>query len=300
VVVVLGVIAILATLLLVGLQSARESARRTACINNLRQIGVAILRFESRNGGELPRGIDDRGYSFLVSILPDLESEPLYNSINFQLGNGMFVNLVNSTASGNRIATYTCPSETPPPGLTSWTNYAGNRGVGYQVRERYTGPLGGSCLGAFYLRDIRDGTSSTALAAESMVGTFYDKTRHPVRTVFDTPYLPLPQQHAEFIQACANLDPAQAKLNAQRKGHDWMHGEFGRSLYNHDVRPNGHTCNNGGLVQHGAWTASSQHPGGTNLVYADGHVVFMRTNTSLAIWHAIGSMNGGEALADPY
>jgi prepilin-type processing-associated H-X9-DG protein len=300
VVVVLGVIAILAALLLVGIQSAREGARRTACINNLRQIGVAILRFESRNGGELPRGIDDRGYSFLVSILPDLESEPLYNSINFQLGNGMFVNLANTTATGNRIATYTCPAETPPAWLPSWTNYAGNRGVGYQVRERYNGPLGGSFLGAFHLRDIRDGTSSTALASEWMIGTPDDQTRHPVRTVFWAPEFFLSDQHKAFLQSCGGVDPARTQLNVQRKGYEWQHGEFGRSLYNHDMPINGHTCTNGSLVQHGAWTASSQHRGGSNLVYADGHVVFMRASTSLAIWHAIGSMNGGEALADPY
>ena len=53
--VVIAIIGILVALLLPAVQSARESARRTACVSNLRQIGLAALNFESANG-HLPTG----------------------------------------------------------------------------------------------------------------------------------------------------------------------------------------------------------------------------------------------------
>lgn len=299
VLVLILIVAILAALVAVGVQSSREAARRALCLNNLKQIATASLNFAARHNGSLPPGINDRGYSFLVSILPDLEEEPRYSSLNFELGNGMFIHRANSTASTTRISTYTCPSETlVPPGGISWTNYAGNRGVAYQIHERYNGPLGGTYSATVKLRNIGDGTSMTALSAEWMIGTPNQDTRHPVRSVFWAEEFFLPDQYEAFLQACAGVNVAEANLSVQRKGYDWMHGELGRSLYNHDMPINGHTCTNGSLVQHGAWTASSAHPGGANVVFVDGHVKFIRDSVSLRIWHAIGTMDGKEVVTD--
>jgi prepilin-type processing-associated H-X9-DG protein len=92
------------------------------------------------------------------------------------------------------------------------------------------------------------------------------------------------------------LDVGKAQLSVQRKGYTWMHGELGRTLYNHCLGVNDHTCTNGGLVQHGAWTAGSLHSGGANVVFVDGHVSFIRQEMDLSVWHAIGSMDGNEIV----
>jgi prepilin-type processing-associated H-X9-DG protein len=51
-----------------------------------------------------------------------------------------------------------------------------------------------------------------------------------------------------------------------------------------------------GWVQYGAYSASSRHSGGANLLYADGHVRFTTENVNIDTWRAIGTRNGGEVV----
>ncbi|MFO0959230.1 MAG: DUF1559 domain-containing protein [Isosphaeraceae bacterium] len=299
--VVIGLVALLAGLVLVAVQSSREAARRVACLNNLKQIGAASLAFAARSEDSLPPGIDARGYSFLVNILPDLDAGNMYQALNFSLGNGMFLNLANLTVASQGVAAYNCPSETLRPNSgVGWTCYAGNRGVRCQVVAGYNGPLAGTFSPTVKLRDVTDGTSTTALAAEWMLGLpIGSKTRHPIRTVFETSeHKDEPGQYEESLRDCNGLDVATARLSVQRKGYDWYHGELGRSLYNHDIGINGHTCTNGGGVQVGGWAASGAHSRGAHVAFVDGHARFVRDRIAISVWHAMGSMNGGEAI-DP-
>ena len=92
--VVIAIIAVLIALLLPALQSAREQARRSACTNNLKQIGVAIANYATRHG-TLPPGYQSiysaefqreigPGWSWASMILPDLEQQPLHDAIQFE------------------------------------------------------------------------------------------------------------------------------------------------------------------------------------------------------------------------
>ncbi len=154
--VVISIIAVLIALLLPAVQSAREAARRASCVNNLKQITLAVLSYESANG-TLPIGailnqdanysytcaLQDFGYSLFALILPNMEQTTIYNSINFLFPPGGHAYLgqdqgaINNTGMTSHINSYVCPSDFPqmpfPISVTtigySQTSYAGSAGT---------------------------------------------------------------------------------------------------------------------------------------------------------------------------
>ena len=114
--VVIAIIGVLIALLLPAVQAAREAARKASCKNNLRQLGLAVLNYESTNG-ELPPGYEYlagdegnvRGYSWASRILPYLEQRALYDRIDF---NKPVFDDVNIEARIQSIPTLLCPTDT--------------------------------------------------------------------------------------------------------------------------------------------------------------------------------------------
>jgi prepilin-type N-terminal cleavage/methylation domain-containing protein/prepilin-type processing-associated H-X9-DG protein len=125
--VVISIIAVLIALLLPAVQAAREAARRAQCVNNLKQIGVALFNYESSVGAFPPGYIDYQnnpnntpdldmgpGWGWAAMVLPFLEQQPLYNSINFSLGITVVSNPAsagNSTAVVTSLSVFQCPSD---------------------------------------------------------------------------------------------------------------------------------------------------------------------------------------------
>src|SRR5215831_17732652 len=81
--VVIAIIAVLIALLLPAVQSAREAARRAQCVNNLKQIGLAMHNYESANSS-LPPGIKGSVWgTWLVYVLPFMEQSSMFNAWNY-------------------------------------------------------------------------------------------------------------------------------------------------------------------------------------------------------------------------
>ena len=112
--VVIAIIATLIALLLPAIQQAREAARRSACANNLKQIGLALHNHHDAQR-EFPQGVQATwAGNWQMAILPYMDLGPIYEKINFNSGN---VGYGTNPTSGNPqiwhnvpMSTYRCPS----------------------------------------------------------------------------------------------------------------------------------------------------------------------------------------------
>jgi prepilin-type N-terminal cleavage/methylation domain-containing protein/prepilin-type processing-associated H-X9-DG protein len=196
--VVIAIIAVLIALLLPAVQSAREAARRAQCTNNLKQIGLAAHNYISRNNVYPSQSINNTinpGWawepSWAAFLLPDMEQQPAYNAINFNLpmleigfvSPTPFGGMANSTAGLMSIASFLCPSESITHQVSyagDWAqcNYAGNYGGpgmisscnGIIVPSRGDPFVSSPNLGPVTIASVSDGTSNTAMFSEHLLG----------------------------------------------------------------------------------------------------------------------------------
>jgi type II secretory pathway pseudopilin PulG len=180
--VVIAIIGILIALLLPAVQSAREAARRSQCINNLKQVGLAVHGYHdsfkllpgTEPGGS---GVLDRASGF-AAILPYLDQAAVYTQYDFSQGNSHPVNL---KAVSQRITGYLCPSanmprQVPISGCDANDRAPGTYAFSTGSKDPYgtlaagtanNGAIVNASSGKTRLADIRDGTSQTLMTGES-------------------------------------------------------------------------------------------------------------------------------------
>ncbi len=275
--VVIAIIAVLIALLLPAVQAAREAARRAHCVNNLKQIGLALANYHDAIGS-YPSGyvasspyIDGEtdtapGWSWASMILPQIEQGPLFASINFSLP----VNAVaNSTAAAINLKAFVCPSDQIPTSNFPITDGFGNNlmtagpssyaaSVGDDPSDTATGLNNdGLGRGVFYrdsstrIAAITDGTSQTILVEErafgNAMGTWVGAV--PNGAIKRGPFNPCPgSADANYLAPCLVLAHC-------------------------------HLLNTNSDTDSGLDDSSSFHPGGANELYADGSVHFLKNIT---------------------
>src|SRR3954451_7449215 len=326
--VVIAIIAVLIALLLPAVQAAREAARRSQCVNNLKQIGIAIHNYEG-SIGSLPPGqlLGAANYDLAaqVFLLQYLEGGTIYNAINFMYqpaataGAGAAANTTSFRAT---INTFLCPSDldrlTSVTGHNNYVACSGSAANSDSVRGPFSGPFLGpssSSLTASQVvtfAGITDGLSNTAGFSEKVKGignvNTFDAMR-PNSTVFLVSAPATPGIPDQINASCKALLPTSTaplaagiyySNNSAGIGGYWFLGIMVFTRYNHVMPPNFQSCDyttsGGGLNIHGAHTASSRHAGGVNTLLCDGSVKFIKSTISQNTWWALGTASNGEVI----
>jgi prepilin-type N-terminal cleavage/methylation domain-containing protein/prepilin-type processing-associated H-X9-DG protein len=280
--VVIAIVAILVGLLVPAIQKVRAAADRAKCLNNLKQLGLALHSYLDTNGG-FPAAVtfdvvdNPAASSIFVSwipyILPYIEQEGLYRKYNFKV---RFDDPANDTGvNQTRIALLGCPSA-PAAHDGAITDYGATCGLNQNfmpnpfmdpippVDPTFMGVLGRNF--SRKIGDITDGTSNTLMVAEDAGRT----ESWQMGTLMG----PAPGGHPTWA------DPQTRLLIAGFN-----------PVTNSPPGPCAVNCTNNG-------EAYSFHPGGANVLFADGSARMIGANLDLNIMVALLTRSGGEIIPD--
>jgi prepilin-type N-terminal cleavage/methylation domain-containing protein/prepilin-type processing-associated H-X9-DG protein len=372
--VVIAIIGVLIALLLPAVQSAREAARRTQCVNNLKQLGLAVQNYIT-SANVLPAHTLDNVLppgnavgkvqwftAWTAGILPNIDQQPLYSALNFSVPMLEFAAPIygaNTTVGLTSISTLLCPSESLPKspsftlsstsasgfaGQLAVSNYAANFGGPAMVRAcgGTIIPVKGNNLifnmmtkngepqpntaGPIRIQAITDGAANTTLFSEHLLAfsgqpPVTDATVTPggnnaKRGLFQTSVTIVLDQgnttNAQaFVAACKALPAGSQPTTAAAFGSQWLESldyATANNAYTHVMPPNGLSCTGAqtatSFISNPQWgglgaaiTATSNHPGGVNVVFCDGSVKFVKDSIDLSTWWALGTRNGREIIS---
>lgn len=311
--VVIAIIGILIALLLPAVQAAREAARRNQCLNNLKQLGLALHNYMNAVGALPPACILKVGqvsdtFSVQARILPYIEQASLQNLIDWRLSWSLQPNVART-----RVPTFLCPSEINdrPAVQQSMTHYPINYGVNSGTWFQWDPVTNRHGDGAFLVNrarnsaDFTDGMSNTLGMAE--VKAFQAALIDGGNAT--SPNIPPPSTPAEVVAYGGNFVPD--------FGHtQWVNGLIIHTGFTTTFTPNtfvpyvhtdgrtydvdftsirlGFTTT---LCTNVAFVSRSYHPGVVNGMMMDGSSRSFSNTIEQAVWRALGTPGGGEVVS---
>jgi len=328
--VVIAIIAVLIALLLPAVQAAREAARRAQCVNNMKQLGLAV-----HNYGDVMNSLPANLYlhpnyssasyswnnaSWLVMILPQMEQNALYNAVNFNIMWGpskpanVAANVVgqqNSTVRVSIIGALTCPSDSSPAIDTTNADEIGSQP---SAGTSYVGNLGDNCL------TCNQGAGIVQLCAAQGYKCRGAQLGDPTT---NTPGVPgNPTGSGIFWRECSGVRLAQItdgtsntflggeQIMRVTNWNAWVHANQSvgsTALPLNYVAPGSAITGSGSILTStkatntGVWqnwySFRSQHPGGGNFVMCDGSVKFIKTSINMDTYQALSTRAAGEVVS---
>lgn len=320
--VVIAIIGVLVALLLPAVQAAREAARRSSCGNNLKQIGLAILNYESTYRC-LPASViidptvtttsNNEAWGVHGRILNFMEQSNLADKINLSVGWDF-----QQAIDGVKLKVYACPSDAnsnrlrdPGGGRAKLypTNYGFNLGTWFVFNPQTNASGDGVFFPNSHLRlaEITDGTSNTLLAAEVKAWQPYTRNGGPPSTT-------IPNDAATASTYVAS------GAEFKDTGHtEWPDGRVHHTGFTAVLVPNTKVpYTTGGIIydsDFNSWqegrngsagrptyaiiTARSFHPGGVQSAFVDGSVRLIPQTIELPVWRGLATRHGSEAVTVP-
>ncbi|WP_435018892.1 DUF1559 domain-containing protein [Tundrisphaera sp. TA3] len=330
--VVIAIIAVLIALLLPAVQAAREAARRAQCVNNMKQLGMACHNYHSISDTfpsnlYLHPNYSTANYvwnnsSWIVFVLPQMEQQALYNSVNFNFMWGTSnagwkttekLGMQNTTVRDTVLNTLLCPSDSSRPrdlenadeindgASAAGTSYVGN--VGDNCLNCSSCPAAGvstfnatqgyNCRGA----QLGDPTGGATVPPPPPTGSGIFWRECPGVRI------------SEIVDGTSNTLMAGEQLMRVTKWNAWVEANQtvgSTALPLNYIAPGFVITGNGSASTAGAsatgnwylwYSFRSQHPGGGNFVMCDGSVKFIKSTINMATYQALSTRNLGEVIS---
>jgi len=318
--VVIAIIGILVSLLLPAVQSAREAARRGQCANNLKQIGLAMQGYQLAYG-HFPDAFtvnwwdrtkclsgDCRGVGWSVYILPYLEDESLKAIYDFTVQNGSGNYLlqpvpVKKVLNQARVSIYLCPS------VTVWNEYYEDHGDRCYRRDYYACNGGKTTWGEEETGTVLVGNAGPVYHD----GVMYANSSTPVARITDG------TSHTFIVgesihPQLGGAGPGYPDPNVGGPSIWWFSGSAllmnvrgggpltpNRNIFYERACRSTHSPINADLMpvatsDDNVLPYGSQHPGGAQFVYADGHVEFVTDGIDFDLYQALSTRDDDDGL----
>ncbi|WP_406698630.1 DUF1559 domain-containing protein [Singulisphaera sp. Ch08] len=309
--VVIAIIAVLIALLLPAVQAAREAARRSQCVNNMKQMGIAMHNYHDVQGAFPPPRLNTGSCTSknapigqvlnttgFTMMLGQMEQTAMYNAYNFSQpsADGTGVNgspntlligscYANSTVVGAKISTFQCPSDEEMP--VENVPAAGNYMRINARRSNYK----------FCVSQYSDSTcaASAGFPVATVRGMFFSDLSTGLNNITDGSSNTVAIGEAPQRTYSVNWGTWWGAGN-----HTSVHGivvpptSAGYTRY----LPNGkyELPANTEKLQY-AWAMGSKHSGGINMLFGDGSVRFIKNSISPVTWYALQTIAGGEVIS---
>jgi prepilin-type N-terminal cleavage/methylation domain-containing protein/prepilin-type processing-associated H-X9-DG protein len=329
--VVIAIIAILIGLLLPAVQKVREAAARMKCQNNMKQISLANMNYESANGTFLP-GVSRTGCcwgTWMIPVLPFMEQDAMFKIYTNFGGNDStgprYAASPNSNVSTKRLSTFTCPSDTPQNwagGTLTMHNYVLNAGnTSLYQSNMPIGCTGGNTVGGGGC--VTFGGAPFAWYSDPAMGGGDASPANYSSGNPATGLAGIPQKINGISDGTSNTlcisEVIQGPSSGDIRGFTWWGGAAGFTTYQTPNNDSAQDVMTGGGCGNAPYPAPpvmpcttnstatlarmqlarSRHTNGVNAGMCDGSVRFVSNSVDIATWRAAGTAQGGETIPLP-